>query len=67
MLDASMRYSAVGIEIVVALAIGFFVGRWLDTRFSLWPWMTLLFSLCGLGAAIKAILRVVRNVDMDKL
>jgi F0F1-type ATP synthase assembly protein I len=67
MLDASMRYSAVGIEIVVCLAIGFFLGRWLDGRFGLWPWMTVLFTLGGVGAAVKAVLRVIRNVDLDKL
>jgi F0F1-type ATP synthase assembly protein I len=56
----ALRASAVGIEIVAALAIGYVVGAWLDgklgTRF-----LTPVFVLLGAGAGVKALARVARE------
>jgi F0F1-type ATP synthase assembly protein I len=67
MIRLAGRVSAVGIEIVVAIAIGYLAGRWLDRKFTTdnftwlpWntaPWLTILFTLCGVGAGIKALAR----------
>lgn len=62
-----MRWSAVGLEIGLCMALGFFAGKWLDKRFATFPWLTVLFAACGIGAAVKVVLRVIRNVDLDKL
>jgi ATP synthase protein I len=52
--------SAIGIEIVVALGVGYWIGAWLDRRFGTKPWLTVAFFLLGVGAAIKAMVRVAR-------
>jgi F0F1-type ATP synthase assembly protein I len=64
---AAWRYGAVGIEIVVALLIGYFAGRWLDGQFGTAPWLTIVLTLCGLGAGVKAVVRVIKSVDLDKM
>ena len=57
MLRAAGRVSAVGIEIVVALVIGYYAGHWLDVRWGTGPYLTVFFTLVGLGAGIKALVR----------
>jgi F0F1-type ATP synthase assembly protein I len=52
---------AVGIEIVVAIAIGYFGGNFLDHKLGTRPWLTIFGLVVGVGAAIKALVRVVRE------
>jgi F0F1-type ATP synthase assembly protein I len=52
---------AVGIEVAVAIAIGYFGGHTLDNKLGTQPWMMYLGILAGIGAAIKALVRVTRD------
>jgi ATP synthase protein I len=52
---------AVGIEVAVAIVIGYFGGGWLDRKFGTAPWLTYIGFLAGIGAAIKALIRVTRD------
>lgn len=54
------RYSAVGIEMASAVAIGAVVGNWIDNRYGFGPWGLLTGFAIGLGAAVKAVARVIR-------
>ena len=45
----------IGITVVVCIAIGFFLGRFLDDFFNTSPWLLLVFILFGIGAAFKAV------------
>jgi F0F1-type ATP synthase assembly protein I len=61
---------AVGLEIAVAIAIGYFGGLYLDNRFHSTPWLKWIGFGAGIGAAIKALIRVTRkytasNPDQD--
>jgi ATP synthase protein I len=56
---------AVGIEVAVAIIIGYFGGRYLDQKFQTTPWISYLGLCAGIGAAIKALVRVVRNYRRD--
>jgi ATP synthase protein I len=51
---------AVGIEVAVAIAIGYLGGHWLDGKFHTSPWLTLVGFVAGIGAAAKALVRVTR-------
>jgi F0F1-type ATP synthase assembly protein I len=42
----------------VAIAIGFFFGRWLDSSLGTAPWMTLVFSLFGIAAGFVNLFRI---------
>lgn len=59
------QYSAVGLEMGIAVAMGFFAGNWADGRFGTEPWLTALGVFFGLGAAAKAVLRVYRAARRD--
>jgi ATP synthase protein I len=56
---------AVGIEIAAAIAIGYFGGNYLDHKFGTQPWLMYLGLLAGVGAAIKALVRVTRAYRQD--
>ena len=55
------RYSAVGIEMAAAVALGTLGGVWLDKKLGTTPWLFWFGLAVGVGAAVRAILRVVRE------
>jgi F0F1-type ATP synthase assembly protein I len=57
--------SAIGIEMVVALGIGYWIGSRIDRRFHTSPWFTLFFLLAGAGAVIKSMVRIVRDYQRE--
>ncbi len=52
---------AVGLEIAVSIGIGYLGGQYLDRKLGTGPWLTVVGFLAGVGAAIKALVRVVRT------
>ena len=50
--------SVIGIQFPVAIAIGFFAGRWLDKQLNTAPWLMLVFSLCGIAAGFVNLFRI---------
>lgn len=57
--------SSVGIEIALSIGLGMFLGWWLDKKFDTHPWFFILFLFAGLGSAIKAVIRIMKMVDMQ--
>jgi ATP synthase protein I len=53
--------SAVGLEIALAIGIGYFGGRYLDGKLGSAPWLAWVGFGAGVGAGIKALIRVVRT------
>jgi ATP synthase protein I len=51
---------AVGLEILLALAFGYFGGRYLDGKFGSGPWLQWIGLVVGVGAAVNALVRVTR-------
>lgn len=56
---------AVGIEIAVAIAIGYLGGNYLDHKLGTHPWLSYVGLAVGLGAAVKALMRVARAYKRD--
>ncbi len=52
---------AVGLEIAVAIGIGYLGGQYLDRKLGVAPWLMWLGFAAGVGAGIKALIRVVRS------
>ena len=50
--------SVIGIQFPVAIALGYFFGRWLDGLFNTDPWMTMIFALVGLAAGFVNLFRI---------
>jgi ATP synthase protein I len=61
------RFSAVGLELAIAVVLGYFVGRWLDEQAGTEPWLMVLFVVLGSAAGMKALYRVARKTDLEKM
>ncbi|MCL2162996.1 MAG: AtpZ/AtpI family protein [Oscillospiraceae bacterium] len=54
--------SQIGIMIIVCVAIGVFLGNFLDGFLGTSPWLLLIFSLLGVAAAFKSIFDMSKRV-----
>lgn len=59
--DAIYQAVSLGFLFPVAIAIGFFLGRWLDRFFHTWPWLTIIFTALGIAAAFVNLFRSARG------
>jgi len=50
--------SVVGIQFPVAIALGYFFGRWLDGLLNTDRWMTMIFALFGIAAGFVNLFRI---------
>jgi len=57
----ALNTGAVGIEIAACIGIGYLGGSFLDRRLGTAPWIGYFGLLAGVGAAIKALVRVTRS------
>lgn len=55
------RYSAVGIEMAAAVALGTIGGVWLDSKLHTAPWLFWFGLVVGVGAAVRTVVRIVRD------
>lgn len=67
MMKAGFKLSAVGFEIAICLLLGYFGGHWLDGVMGTSPYVTIFGGLAGLAAAVKVVIRVIKETDLDKL
>ena len=61
------RYSAVGIEMAVAVALGTFAGLWVDRHFNTAPLFFIVGLVVGIGAATRTVVQIIRTTKIDKL
>ncbi len=61
------KYSAVGIELAVAIALGYFGGEWIDGKIGTAPYLKWIGLACGIVAGFKGLYDAVRTTDLDKL
>jgi ATP synthase protein I len=52
---------SIGIELVVSVVLGLVAGGWLDRRFGIAPWMTLVGIALGSAAGFRSLLRYTRR------
>jgi F0F1-type ATP synthase assembly protein I len=62
---AAAEASSIGIEMAVCLGGGYYIGSRLDRHFHTSPWLTVVFFLIGVGACIKAMVRVARDYKRE--
>lgn len=53
-----LEASAVGWMFPIAMGLGFGLGYGLDKLFGTWPWLTIVFSACGVIAAFVQLFRI---------
>lgn len=59
------QHASLGLEMGVAVLLGWWVGQYLDGRWGTDPWLMLTGTLCGVGAGFKAVIRVHHDVTRD--
>jgi len=53
-----LNASIVGIQFPVAIALGYFFGRFLDRHLATGPWLTIVFSVFGIAAGFVNLFRI---------
>jgi F0F1-type ATP synthase assembly protein I len=66
MIQATSRYSYVGIFFGVAIAIGYFFGRWLDAKWHTAPWFGIVGLLIGVASGFLELYRVSKSALRDE-
>ncbi len=54
--------TVVPVILLVGPLVGYYIGGWIDQRFRLYPWFTILFLILGFVAAGREIVRLLRQV-----
>lgn len=62
---ASLKYSALGLEMGVAIGLGVLIGNWLDGKFQCRPVLTLVMLFLGIATAFNGLFRVVRQMQRE--
>ena len=60
------RYSAIGLEMGFSVAIGIVIGLLVDWVLQTKPWFTLFFLICGVVAAFRPLLALMKSVDRNE-
>jgi ATP synthase protein I len=59
----ALTSSSVGIELGLSVAIGLFIGYYLDQWLGTQPWLMLLWLVFGFIAGFRGVMRAVRQAD----
>lgn len=60
-LRALANFSQIGITMAACVLVGVLLGKYLDDLFGTTPWLLLVFSLLGAGAAIKSLFNMSKH------
>ena len=58
------RYAGIGLETVVGVALGIWVGQWLDKRYH-WNWATVIGAFVGLAGGLYLLIRDAIRMNKD--
>jgi len=59
------KYLGFGMEVAVGVAVGFFVGQWLDKRYGWNPWGVMIGTMIGMAAGMYPLIRAGLNENKD--
>jgi ATP synthase protein I len=57
-----LKYTTVGLELSLSVAVGALFGYWLDQKFGTEPWLMLFWLLCGIFAGFRALYRTTKKI-----
>jgi ATP synthase protein I len=57
----ALSVGSLGLEMGLAVFVGWWIGQWLDGRFGTKPYLMLVFLMCGIAAAFKALFRAAKQ------
>ena len=59
------RYGTIGLEIFFSILLGYIFGSYLDKWVGTKPYITILFTVYGVAAAIRALIRMTKMYKED--
>ncbi len=62
---SAARYSTVGLELVISILVGGWLGQTADAHFGTAPWLLLFGFVCGLYAGFRAVFRAGEHMRRD--
>lgn len=60
-----LSYSSLGLEMGLCVAVGIAMGYFLDTFFKTYPYLTIIFMIFGVIAAMKTIFVLLRKMQRE--
>ncbi len=60
-----LNYSSLGLEMGLCVAIGIAFGYFLDKYFQTYPYLTIIFMLFGIVAAMKTIFVLLKKIERE--
>lgn len=66
-LKTAGRVGSVGLELVIAMLLGYFGGIWLDGKLGTSPYLTYVGLALGIAAGFKGLYDLVKTTDLDQL
>lgn len=60
-----LNYSSLGLEMGLSVAIGIGIGYFLDSYFKTYPYLTIIFMLFGIVAAMKTIFMLLKKIERE--
>ena len=54
--------TTIPVVLLVGPAVGFLAGSWLDKKFQIYPWLTIVFILLGFMASGREVARLLKTV-----
>ncbi len=58
-------FSSLGLEMGLSVAIGIVMGYFLDRFFKTYPYLTIIFTFFGIGAAFKTIIMLIKKIKKE--
>ena len=62
-LQLAARFASAGLELALAIVVGYFAGRWLDARLSTTPYLAYLGLLLGIFAGFRNLFMLARGAQ----
>jgi ATP synthase protein I len=59
------RYSSVGLEMGISVALGVAIGYYLDRYFSTQPWLMIVFLILGVVAGFRGLFSLTKEIDKE--
>lgn len=60
-----LNYSSLGLEMGLSVAIGIGIGYFLDSYFKTYPYLTIIFMIFGVVAAMKTIFTLLKKIERE--
>ncbi|OPY74531.1 MAG: putative F0F1-ATPase [Syntrophorhabdus sp. PtaU1.Bin153] len=60
-----LNYSSLGLEMGLSVAIGIGIGYFLDSYFKTYPYLTIIFMIFGIVAAMKTIFTLIKKIERE--